>query len=592
MKLSALTPELIRQAAELIELEGIPKDQVWSQYYAVVDLKEYPFKYLVYRALALAGETEVVFESNDGYRNYLAALGFPIQYYKEGYNFFTSSELDFFSAVVRKPYRKADAAHRNYPNKLNALIAKVNYWAEAIRPQAYRLRKDTNWLTGFTANMKPYFWPRIYKDRDQDVFFNVEVNGENRFIGYKLDGYYETVKKLKPEQIKILNDFKKEIQWDWPKISFEDLNDYDWTRLIRETRDYVERYEDFHDHLKKRLYKQQVAAVLSWNTFRWQRPSGMASAYHYDEWLFDADRVSGFWKYGYVTAIASDPLSSAGRVFDINLITTDPLDGQRYWVARLQNVEVIPTRVAIEMARIYETNGWVAQMQDDLREITGDTTILLKDVIEHPERMFNVRFNAAQLNRLPLSLLAIDDGVAVITGQHFLKPIDESTGDDLAAQANAPFSFDGSGSTEADLKKRGKRSSFTTERELEFKHNELQRKLLLRLQQLHGKTKVKRECNAFGGCRIDVVRETATGYIFYEIKTYNNLLTSIRQGIGQLLEYNLFPKSQQAEQMVLVGHLAATAEIRDYILHLKSFINLNFTYMHFDLESECIVSEI
>lgn len=169
---------------------------------------------------------------------------------------------------------------------------------------------------------------------------------------------------------------------------------------------------------------------------------------------------------------------------------------------------------------------------------------------------------------------------------------DEKLTDKYDAKIKQPFSF-GSGSTEADLKKKGKRKSYTTEREMEFRHNDLQEKLLLFLQdQYKSKEDVKRECTAYGGCRIDITRKTDTGYIFYEIKTYNNLLTSIRLGIGQLLEYNLFPQAQQAEQMILVSDQAATPEIRDYILHLKSFINLNFSYMHFDSKLCKIISEI
>lgn len=44
--------------------------------------------------------------------------------------------------------------------------------------------------------------------------------------------------------------------------------------------------------------------------------------------------------------------------------------------------------------------------------------------------------------------------------------------------------------------------------------------------------------------------------------------------------------------MVLVSHLPASQEVRDYIRHLQSFVSLKFTYMHFDIEEESIVSEI
>jgi hypothetical protein len=597
MKLTPLTGDNILQAAATIDREGIPRNRVWSEYYAVVNQKEYPFKYLVYLALHLAGVKDVKFESTDGYRNYLEReLGFPIVYYKGGYNFFTKEELDYFSSIIGKPYRKAEPAHRAYPNKLNALIAKVNYWASSVLTADYKLKKDTNWLTGFTANIKPYMWPRIYKDKDHDIFFNVEVNGKNRFIGYKLDGYYETKKQLKPAQVRLLDEFKTEIGWEWPTISFDAIGQYDWARLIRETKDYISRYDHHFDHLKKRLYKQKIVMPVSWNTNGWQRPSGhpgfAGHSFDYDEWLFNSDLLIGQDKYAGLAAIAESPENYRGKVFDISLVTCDPLENKNYLLATLRNVEVIGSAEAAAAVHSYERSGWLQEMKDDLEDIKLDAGLLERQATSDPFALFNIKFNVQQLGGLPLTLLPAEDldMTAVSSGataQDIINSLDE-----IEASTKAPFSFGGSGSTEADLKKRGRRRSFSVERELEFKHNELQKKLLRFLQAEYTKPKVRRECKAFGGCRIDIVRETDDGYIFYEIKTYNHLLTSIRLGIGQLLEYNLFPKSQQAKQMILVSHLAASSELKAYILHLKSFINLPFTYMHFDLEKECIVSEI
>ena len=154
------------------------------------------------------------------------------------------------------------------------------------------------------------------------------------------------------------------------------------------------------------------------------------------------------------------------------------------------------------------------------------------------------------------------------------------------------FSFDDSGSEEADLGTKSKRTGRKREIELELKHNILQTKFLKYLQNKYGKAIVKRECTAYGASRIDVTRKTDIGYIFYEIKTYNSLKTSIREGIGQLLEYCLYPNVNEAESIVLVSHVAPSEEVKNYLSHIKNFINLPFSYIYFDIEQEEIITEI
>jgi hypothetical protein len=141
---------MVENAAVFIDQEGIPKDSVWSQHYFIVNNKEYPFKYLAYRALKLIGRTDIKFESNDSYRNYFKdVLGYAMTYYEGGYNFFTLEELQYYKSIVGKPYRKDNPSHRIYRDKLNPLIAKTNYWGAQVATSGYKLKKDSNWLTSF-----------------------------------------------------------------------------------------------------------------------------------------------------------------------------------------------------------------------------------------------------------------------------------------------------------------------------------------------------------------------------------------------------------------------------------------------------------
>ncbi|OWK70318.1 hypothetical protein [Pedobacter sp. AJM] len=233
MKLSILTQEAISGAAKAIDRDGIPKDSVWSQYYVVVDGKEYPFKHLVYEAFKVLGVTDVKFESNDGYRNYMVGtMGYQMEYYLGGYNFFTRDELDYYASIARKPYRKDNPAHQVYPQRLNALIAKVNYWGRQVTSVAYTFRADRHWLTGNTANIKPYFWPRMYKGRDEDIFFNVEVNGDKRTLSYKMDEYRNNVEAVSLEEVRL--EANKLLEESGTRLYLFEFKDGMPDRLIRE----------------------------------------------------------------------------------------------------------------------------------------------------------------------------------------------------------------------------------------------------------------------------------------------------------------------------------------------------------------------
>jgi hypothetical protein len=603
MKLDVLKPIDVERAAANIDAEGIPKNNVWIQHYFTVNGKEYPFKHLAYTALELIGITDIKFESNDSYRNYFAqVLGFKMTYYEGGYNFFTKQELEYYASIVRKPYRKDNPEHQVYPNKLNALIAKTNFWAQQLVHGEYLFKPDRSWITSRTANIKPYLWPRIYKGEDRDIFFNVEVNGDDRFIGYKLDGYYETTKQMRPDQIETLNEFKQEIEWEWPHIDFENIGNYDWDRLIGETMAYIKKYEAYYELLRKRLYKETKLARIAWNTNGWVVPSGREGkglspsfekehGFGHEEWLFNSDMVIGQYKYGFLEPIHKFKSKYIGKVFDLSLFTRNSVDGKEYWVATLKNVEVIQLEEAAEVQKQVELRGWHGQMKADLNNLSLDGKNLDKWVKKDSSALINIKFTSAQLNSLPTELLEIDDPGDIPADHYVLYDLKATVREKYTDKGGRPFDFDASGSTHADLKKKGKRKSFTVEREMELRHNELQEKLLHHLQGQYSEKMVKRECNTFG-CRIDLTRKTETGYVFYEIKTYNNLMTSIRLSLGQLLEYSLYPNGQQAEKLVLVSDQLASEEVHNYILHLKTFLKLDFSYMHFDVKTSSIVSEI
>ncbi|WP_130735961.1 hypothetical protein [Flavobacterium sp. J27] len=603
MNIEVINDIRIKEASLIIDKLGIPKKFVWSQYYVIVNDKEYPFKYLIRLAYQLATNEELDFQSNNITRKYIEDLGFEIKYYEGGYNFFTKEELAFYNSIVNTDYRKANSEHKYYGQKLYPIIAKAKYWAEQLLIDDFKLRKDGNWLNGHVAKIKPYFWPRIYSGEDKDIFFNVEVNGSNKFIGYKLDGYFETTKRLPDYKIKLLQEYKEIVNWSWPKISFDNIDEYNWDKLIEESKAYINKHLSNHNHLKRILSKESKICRITWNNNGWIKPSGLSgkskhpsfekeNGFGHEEWLFDGNKIIDGYKYGFLEPIHKFRTKYQAKLFDLLLYTRDSDSNQNYWVTTLKDVEVINTEESEKVLVHYKNEGWYDEMKSDLYNLSLDSKQLDTWIDEGAQQLFNIKFKASQINEIPNDLILVENPNEIPSSRYLLMDFKNDITEKIKQNIKTKFSFDNSGSEEAELESKGKRKKNRKDIELEFKHNLLQKKFLQFLQNKYGKNAVKRECTAYGASRIDITRKTNTGFVFYEIKTYNSLRSSIREGLGQLLEYCLYPNVNEAESIVLVSHVEPSTELKEYLIHIKKFINLPFSYIHFDLDKEKIMSEI
>ncbi|NHN25238.1 hypothetical protein FIA58_006060 [Flavobacterium jejuense] len=603
MILDVITKNHIIKSASIIDKQGIPKNFVWSQYYVIVNNKEYQFKYLIRLAYQLATNEELDFQSNNTIRKYIEDLGFEIKYYQGGYNFFTKEELAFYNSIVNTDYRKANSEHKYYGQKLYPIIAKAKYWAEELLIDDFKLRKDGNWLNGHVAKIKPYFWPRIYSGEDKDIFFNVEVNGSNKFIGYKLDGYFETTKRLPDYKIKLLQEYKEIVNWSWPKISFDNIDEYNWDKLIEESKAYINKHLSNHNHLKRILSKESKICRITWNNNGWIKPSGLSgkskhpsfekeNGFGHEEWLFDGNKIIDGYKYGFLEPIHKFRTKYQAKLFDLLLYTRDSDSNQNYWVTTLKDVEVINTEESEKVLVHYKNEGWYDEMKSDLYNLSLDSKQLDTWIDEGAQQLFNIKFKASQINEIPNDLILVENPNEIPSSRYLLMDFKNDVTEKIKENIKTKFSFYNSGSEEAELESKGKRKRNRKDIELEFKHNLLQKKFLQFLQNKYGKNAVKRECTAYGASRIDITRKTNTGFVFYEIKTYNSLRSSIREGLGQLLEYCLYPNVNEAESIVLVSHVEPSTELKEYLIHIKKFINLPFSYIHFDLDKEKIISEI
>lgn len=74
------------------------------------------------------------------------------------------------------------------------------------------------------------------------------------------------------------------------------------------------------------------------------------------------------------------------------------------------------------------------------------------------------------------------------------------------------------------------------------------------------------------------------GFWFYEIKTAQSPRACIREAIGQLLEYSLWPGSQKAVRMIVAGESELDADGAAYLESLREQFDLPIHYEQITVE--------
>lgn len=602
MLLEGITQDHIEAAASKIDKEGVPRNHVWNNYYIVVNGKEYPFKYPVLLSLHRLGRPVTEFRSTETNREYIRRLGFEIREYPGGYNFFTPEELAFYASISGKSYGTGEGEEQYYKQKLDGIIAKVNFWASRIAPEGWKVKEDNRWQN--RGKIKGYLWPRIYFEEDADVFFNVEVNANKQFIGYKLDGYYQTQKAMSPAQVRILDDFKKRNNIEFVQIPFSKLSDYKWEKLFTASVAYIEALKpkllELRHLIRNEAVNETRVCRIVWNSNGWKMPSGREGkstvagyeaehGYGFDEWLLDSSREIEGYIYGFLAPVYEDYITNIGKQLDIILFTRSGKDCKNYWVGKLRNVDVLTKIQAANALQIFMERGWYQQMHDDIALCGLNPESIDSWYGGIPEKLINVKFPKESLQELLSELVPLSDQEIIKTYHYKLLRKEVAGMDEQFDQdTDREFSFD-SGSTKPATTKSGPRLRSRAEVEIEYRHNDLQSKFLLFLQHQFGEDNVKRECRTFGGCRIDIVRKSSSGFVFYEVKVYNSLRLSIRESLGQLLDYCFFPGRSDAEEILLVSDVQPDEDDKLYLKTIRGLLAISFSYIHFDLVRNEIV---
>lgn len=337
-------------------------------------------------------------------------------------------------------------------------------------------------------------------------------------------------------------------------------------------------------------------ARLAFSTNGWIMPSGSYGkslspdsyeaqfGFGHEEWLFDVSKLINGYHYGFLEPIRKQFQAYTGNNYNVWLYTFDSKSKKRYWVGEIKQIEVLTKAEADFALKKYMELGWYSEMENQIDAAGGNIKAFAN---WHEVDLFNIRFDPKYLK--------VNDPYIEIPVSH---PVNNQPRynfthfhEEYKIEIDNEFAFIPGSNNESEDGIEVKSKNQIRELksiEITYLHNAISKKLTALLRKEFGSNKVSSENpSGIGGNRIDiVVKSKIEGLIFYEIKTYNSLKTSIREAIGQLMEYSLWPNRKNANQLVVITQKHENIEnAKIYFQHLRDTYNIPIYYQWFDFET-------
>lgn len=617
MKISHIQKDHIEAAAKII-LKNKVQNSNRGIYKVTVNNKEYDFKQLIRVAHNQTEGNEqdwLDFQSKKEYRDYVEQLGYPIGAQNKKIPFFSSSDILDISNNSLKTYNPNDPGDRKLSEEIKQNAwAKTSYWLTLLNMEleSYKTKIIKNWAQRNWDNgkkvsaFKSYTWAKIYKEGDDDkhIYFTIGIDGYTKSLLIKID-FKRVGTSLTKNQKDLCQRLINTVTTE--KIPIKDLHSNSWETLIEKTINFITDHSDTYTKIIDEVWStnQRRIARLAFNTNGWVFPSGpygksthpdsheARHGYGHEEWLLDTSKIINGYHYGFLEPIRKQQGAYQENIYDVWLYTIDGVAGKRFWIGEISNVEVLNKEQADEANNIYKLNGWLNEMEGQIRASGGNDKGFSnwKGV-----DLFNIRFKVGDI--------FLNDEYVELPSNHQIYNLSRYSfahfkeeyiiKDKDIADFSDDF-FDSETNSTSD--KKARTSNYIRKAkaiEITYLHNEISDKLAEHLKNIYGESNVKIECNAgYDSNRIDIVVRANNQYIFYEIKTYPTLKSSIREAIGQLLEYCMWTNHKRANELIIVTQPHKNYEkVEKYLNHLRSILNINLYYQSFDLDTNTLSEKL
>jgi hypothetical protein len=189
--------------------------------------------------------------------------------------FFTKEDLGYFKECAGKKYRKNDDNSKQIGAKLKkSVYKKTEFWANSIKVAGYTVKHDRLWQ--ISGSFKKYTWARVFKpgDKDKHIFFTVGIgiNGKDKpCLLYKLDCQWSEYSKkghLSANQVQKFRNYIKSTNENvkWVQIEVDELENYNWEKLINTTNEFIEKYSYLYDEVIDYVWNDSFTPTKLKNT--------------------------------------------------------------------------------------------------------------------------------------------------------------------------------------------------------------------------------------------------------------------------------------------------------------------------------------
>jgi len=333
-------------------------------------------------------------------------------------------------------------------------------------------------------------------------------------------------------------------------------------------------------------------ARICWNAQGWRKPSGAQGksknkkAYEFrfgfghEEWLLDTTKLIKGWHYAYLQPIGLYRDKYAGQKFNISLYSINDETKDRWWVGPILGVEVISPEESANVHAAYKKNGWLNEMELQLGAVGADVKNFRNTA---PEIFAVVKYRPESLEILDTPMKFSADDPAVKANRYILL---NKKQEPILLGGTGQFSF----SPGHSQKKACAKSHYETQTaDLDLVHNRMQTRIFRQLVKKYGDKNVGTEQETGNGSKVDVVvRDSDKKFIFFEIKTSYSVRLSIREAVGQLLEYAFFPEAANPKKLIVASPNKITTEAKTYLEGIRASFELPVFYQRYDPRREAL----
>lgn len=525
--------------------------------------------------------------------------------------FFQKTAIDFLNTWANTPYTKTNSLHKTAFGRIKSeLWVPTRFWADEIakRQPNIQVKGKADWKESAGHSrfrFKHYTWFRLYLNEyyHPDIFFTIGVDGIGKCLFIKIDFQRERPKTLNEEQKKYLKELMRENSEGpyWTSIPSKILTGGDWNTLINFSVNFINTQTTLFGSILRQvnaLAVEKRIARLTWNTNGWLSPSGYDGKSHdpeshefnygygHEEWLFDITKLINGYHYGFLEPVRKQQQAYQNKVYDVWLYTIDGQSKKRFFAGEIKHCEVITHSEALKIQNEYKNRGWLKEMEKQIKLCDGESVGFsnYKGV-----DLFNIRFKPENLKVEELIELPVGHEAYKQSRYAFASYTQQF---EVETYSPSPFEFKETG----DLPEDNKATLTRTYRrepkpvQISYLHEKISSGLTRHLKQKYGKSNVTREHpSGYGANRIDIVVRHKGKIIFYEIKTYHSPRVSIREALGQIIEYCCWQTAFRADELVIVTQPHTNiAQICTYINHLKSEFRIPISFVTYDYKNNLL----